>query len=371
MHISKRFVLTWFISILLIVSLLWRANFFEVLETLQKANLQYLGIALLLSVLTLIVKVIRWKLIHSDLKHVKVKDGLAYYSIGMYFSLLTVMKAGDAVKAFLLAARDKIRTSIAIMTVIVDRLLELVAVVLLCIFGFLFYSKKVGFVPIPTELLIGLMLIVILVICLIIAKSEWMIPLIRKIDPFLQRLVQKFTKRTTNMDFEQITLEFGQSFREYIKDSRTLLITIILSIFAWALYTLQFLSVAACFGLYIQLDSLGDWGSIIFIVVSAAIISQLPISIGGIGTRDYAYIILLEALGYATVIVATATLVQSFIGILIPSLIGALLVPQYMINDLGERKENLALQAKTTGQSLTSVSSTTSSTMMDSINKGK
>jgi uncharacterized protein (TIRG00374 family) len=365
---SKTFILTWIITIVLIASVLWRANAFKVLDTVKGGNLWYLGFALLLSILTLFVKVIRWKLIHSDLKHVKVKDGLAYYSIGMYFSLLTIMKAGDAVKVFLLAVKDKIRASIAIMTVFVDRLLELVAVVLLCIIGFLFYSKKAGFVPFRTELLIGVMIGLILVLSLIIAKSEWLIPLVRKIDPFLQLSVQKFSKRTSNVDFEQITLEFGQAFREYLRNSQTLFITIGLSILAWGIYTLQFLFIAATFGLYIQLDSLADWGSLFFVVVTAAIISQLPISIGGIGSRDYAYILLLEALNYDTVVVTTATLVQSVIGILAPSLIGAVLTPRYMINNKEKEGKETTLQTTQDTGTSTSVSG---SSVCSSLTKGK
>ena len=115
--------------------------------------------------------------------------------------------------------------------------------------------------------------------------------------------------------------------------------TVFLSFLAWVLFSLQFVFIAAAYDLDLKLQNLSDWYIIFFIVSTAALISQLPISIGGIGSRDYAYILLLEGLGYATVAVTTITLVQTFVGIILPSVIGGFFVSSFLTTDTSNPKK--------------------------------
>lgn len=327
---SKTLVASSLLTITLIVLIIWRADVIAVAESAATAHLGYLLTAFVLSVLTLIVKVVRWRGLHEDLRDMPITRGLAYFTVGMYFSLMTILKAGDVFKVMLVKRKEGLKGAVAIMTVVVDRLLEMAALVILFGIGFFAYTNRVDIVPIPTELFLAVMITAILVISLLIVKSDWVLPFVRKADPVLRRFVGRFSSSNGAIDFEQLMRDFSDSFRKFLSDSRRLSWAVLLSILAWLLYVLQFIAIAAAFGLVIALDSWADWGSVCFIVAAAAIVSQLPLSIGGIGSRDLAYVVLLESLGYASAAVAAATLVQTLLGIVIPSIFGAFMVPRYL-----------------------------------------
>ncbi|MCG3217975.1 MAG: flippase-like domain-containing protein [Candidatus Heimdallarchaeota archaeon] len=339
MRLSWKTVVAWIITLILLASVLLRADTTDVLDKALSPNIWYLIIAIIISFCSLIVKVIRWILLDPKLNKISVKDGTAYYTIAMYFSMLTIFKAGDAVKVVLLVTREKISSGIAIMSVITDRILETFAVVFMSFFGLMYYSEKAGVIPIKTDWILAMMAFILVLTCLTIINSEKFLPLVNRLDPFLNRFIAKFSSNSNGVNFEQVTIEFGKAFRSYLKRSKILLLTVFLSFLAWVLFSLQFVFIAAAYNLDLELNNLSDWYIIFFIVSTAALISQLPISIGGIGSRDYAYILLLEGLGYATVAVTTITLVQTFVGIIIPSVIGGFFVSSFLTTNSHDSKE--------------------------------
>jgi uncharacterized protein (TIRG00374 family) len=199
-------------------------------------------------------------------------------------------------------------------------------------------------IPFETDWILVMMTFILVLTCLIIINSERFLPLVNRLDPILNRLITKFSSNSNSFNLEKVTIEFGKAFRNYLKRSKILLLTVFLSLLAWVLFSLQFVFIAAAYDLDLELDTLSDWYIIFFIIATAALISQLPISIGGIGSRDYAYILLLEGLGYATVAVTTITLIQTFIGIILPSVIGGLIVSSYLTNP-NDTKEDKAIEA--------------------------
>lgn len=123
----------------LLIYFLLTADLRLVFDTLARANLNLVLVALLLAIPFIVLKGLRWQYIlrawHIDLSLIKATE---LYSIGLFAGLVTPGQAGDLLKAWYLRKRGH-PLSIGLTSVVIDRLFDVGITALLAATGLYFF----------------------------------------------------------------------------------------------------------------------------------------------------------------------------------------------------------------------------------------
>jgi len=257
------------------------------LNYLTKANLWYVGLAVVLVVPHLATKAWRWQVLLRGIGiDIGVLEATRLYAIGQAAGVLTPGQAGDVVKAVYLKAGGH-SLGRSLVTVVVDRLFDLLVVGGLALWGVF----VVGRVPAGQTAMVVLLVIAIVVLFVLFSSQVWQSPLARVITLMVP---DRFLKgRNPQVALEGLILPH----RALLSAFAITIISFIVSYFrSWLLF--------AALGLYVPFDWFLASTSI------AGIAAILPITVGGIGTRDAAFVVMFATVGYASEsAVALSTLV--------------------------------------------------------------
>ncbi len=137
-----------------IAALVWIARSFDLEElwrALQKANYWFLLPVVVLIVLSLIGRSIRWGMLFPTHPSLRLKDLFGAMMVGYLANNILPARAGDLVRAYSLGKREDIAKSTALATVVVERVVDLMISLVLLGAAFLFtplpdWSRNVGIV---------------------------------------------------------------------------------------------------------------------------------------------------------------------------------------------------------------------------------
>jgi glycosyltransferase 2 family protein len=266
------------IGILIFVYIFLRVDISEVYEVVAKARMDYLLIVLLLAMPILLLKSWRWKyLLKMQGMDYDLKCAFLIYLSSGYLGVITPGRVGEFAKVFYLKEDKGINLGKAFSSVLFDRVLDLSVLLIFSFAGILhFFSAKSYFYTFP----IFLMFIIVMAIIFLNARIRNKgLHIIKKWIPSI--------KLQDKMDLHY------SSFFEAMNDfkSMKILIPIAASFFAYFIFYFSCYLMAASLG--IQISFL----NIIYCVSVANLISLIPISISGIGTRDATLIFLFSLLG--------------------------------------------------------------------------
>jgi len=105
-------------------------SFSEILNTLKSLKFQYLPVAAFLFLMTFVIRAYRWRQLCMPVKPIPVRRLYSPLVIGFMGNLLP-LRAGEFIRAFLLGKKEDIGFSASFATVVVERLFDLVGVLLL------------------------------------------------------------------------------------------------------------------------------------------------------------------------------------------------------------------------------------------------
>ncbi|UCG68641.1 MAG: flippase-like domain-containing protein [Thermoplasmata archaeon] len=269
------------VGILVLIYILLNINLSKVVSILKSADLFFLGIAILINVVVISLLTIRWKyIIHTMGVEVNFKLCLILRLKGSFLGNITPGKIGDLYRAKHLSEETDFELAKSFSSVIIDRILDISALIFLNILGlyillFVFEIKTfwIEYIIFSFLILIGLFLII---------KKNLM-----------RKLLKPIYKVFVPMDARQnIVMHFNEFYMALAKIKlRNYLFSFIISIAVW---------IAGFIGIYFLALSLSISVSLIFIISMAAcatFISALPISIGGLGTREAVYVFFLSSIG--------------------------------------------------------------------------
>jgi len=249
----------------------------KVWEVLSKAELKFVVAAVSLAVPLVLIKGVRWKiLLHSYDIEMGLRESTGMYATGMVLSAVTPGRVGDMVKIVLLIRRG-CGVAKAIACNIVDRLFDVAFVVAAGYTGMWCFSQHFG----PQLRIVN-----------IVVLAVWGLPAI-----FL--LTRKAMKRLAmKLIPEQYHSAARESWNEiagglWKKGKSRLLLLALLTIVFWLV---QFYAVYLCarsLGLDIPFVYLGGCTAV------ASVLSLLPITVAGVGTRDATFMLLLGQMGIA------------------------------------------------------------------------
>ncbi len=267
----------WFLRLMgtvLLVFFLWRLNLdpAKIWSQLVTANLGLVGLAVLGAFPLNALKGWRWQLILKDLQ-IRISFNQAYrlYALGTSAGSFTPGQAGDLIKAWYLNDLG-FKLSTGIISVVLDRLFDVAALMLMASSGLLVLGANfINLLPALLFLLLGVL----------VSLAVLSVPRLR--DRLVNVVVRLILRRKADLDQAEAEqqlrpVNFGPVF------GLTVLATLVVLGRVWLL--------AAALG--IQLDFM----QIMAASSLATVISLVPVSVGGIGARDFILIYVLDRLGY-------------------------------------------------------------------------
>ena len=289
-------------SILIVCLLIYytaAGQFHEIASSLKSIKLSYLALAALVYSFSLFITFYRWFFLLKLQKiNLQFKESLILHMSGFFFNTTTPgAVSGDVVKMATVMKRDPENRIPAIMTIFMDRLIGLFALIILTLI-LVIPSYNFIFTEGSDKLQLAVAAVAIACFCGIIFISGWMIR--KKICsmPFISSLIRLIEKRAPKIfnAFQQV-FDTVDTYKKHWKKGLYLLS---ISILSHVFLGLSFYIVGLSLGI-----SANPILFILSIQISNALSSVLPLP-GGLGIRDAVGKAFLIALG-CTEVQASAT----------------------------------------------------------------
>lgn len=260
----------------------------SVIQVLSSANLFYISASILILALLIPIAVFRWQMILKVTGHpLPFWRCFNIFMAALPLTSISPSKSGDVVKAYYL--KDEFPMSKTIGTVYTERVFDLFALIFLSFAGSLFY-RNMEFLIILTPALF------IVTLFFITPKANLKIP---------------FIKDSWNSKLHNIML----SMRSLTRCKKEFLVVTFLSLTSWILAVFQ--TMLFFYALDIDIP-------FIFIMANipiAIFVSMIPVTLGGMGTRDAAIIYLFSEFGTSVELLSVGILF-SLVRYWLPSLMG-------------------------------------------------
>ncbi len=257
------------LGVLLLIALvpLFRINLSETARIIAQANWLDVTLAVVLFVPFLASKAWRWQVILGDLGvHIGFGEAVPLYALGLGASLVTPGQVGDAVKVAYFRDRG---LGLALLSVIIDRLWDILVLLLLTATGaFLFWQE------LQSEWMVLALLTIGTVVALALTASPrtqvWLLN-------WLQRLRRNSQESTP---FEPVRLTPWQILRQFA-----------LTLLATAIVYLRLYLLTIAVGVHLA--------PVPFVAAMslATVAALVPVSVSGLGTRDAALVAVSGLLG--------------------------------------------------------------------------
>ena len=246
------------ITIAIFYFIFTKIDFFSVVNVLSSSNPFWLSIALFLSLLVIAIIAKRWQVLLKAMGYnLQYKECFNLIMGALPLTSITPSKSGDVIKAYYL--KDKIPASKTIGTVITEKTFDVFSLVLFSLVGAIF-CKKYDLVGVMSFIIIGL------IIALFIVHRGFNLP-----------IKESWNEKLQNIAF---------SMKIVINSKKALLIVLLYSFSIWFLSIMQTLIFFYALGIEIPL---------LFTMANipiAIFIGLIPVTLGGMGTRDAAIIFL-------------------------------------------------------------------------------
>jgi glycosyltransferase 2 family protein len=139
-----RNVLVVALAVALVAIFLRNADIARVSDAVQSARIDLLAVALALTLVTCLVRAERWQYLLAPLGHTRFWVAFRTTVIGFAASFVLPARAGEVLRPYLLAKQERLPATAAFATIIVERMLDLVAVLVLLSVFFLGFTRGEG-----------------------------------------------------------------------------------------------------------------------------------------------------------------------------------------------------------------------------------
>ena len=277
------------ITIAIFYIIFLKIDFWSVVEVLSHADLFFLFIALLLMITYLSITAKRWQAILETMDYKLQYKECFYVMMGAQpIASITPSKSGDIAKAYYL--RDSIPVSKTIGSILTERMFDFFTLLLFFLIGTLF-SKRYELVGIAVVILTC----IIAIFLPIYAGFSFHLPM----------------KQSWNEKIQNLTL----SMKLVTNDKKVVSTVMFYSFSFWFLSVVQILTFFYALGINLPLAfAMANIPIVIFI-------GYIPITLGGMGTRDAAIVFLFSDYAEPSILLGVGILFSVF-RYLLPSLLG-------------------------------------------------
>ncbi len=270
---KKHFIISITILLACLYYLLHNIDIPKVWDALKSIRFSYLIPAILIVTVTFITRAVRWRYLISSIKVVRTTDLFAPLIVG-FMGTIVAGRAGEAIRAYLLGKREGINVSAALATLLVERLLDLLIVILLLFWVLLFNADVFTGPNINSPQLKGYMvtfgwismsgfIFILTFITLLLYRTDLAL---KTVSFFTYPLPEKWKEPIIGM---------VHSFTEglhIVKDLRSFLTAFLLSAFVWGTILLMHYPLCMAFGIT---DKLPLFNAIVMLTLSGAIFIAL------------------------------------------------------------------------------------------------
>lgn len=259
------------IGIILFLYILSKINLRELWIILKNINLFYFSMAILLLFLSCIIGIVKWKLL-IDSQDVKIpfKKLTTFFLKGLFWGIITPGKLGEAWKAKYLTDSIDISGGRAFYTVLMDRLIDLIIVILVSlvgIFNFYFLNK------IKWSVIILISVVILFIIYFLMQQEKC-----KNLFKLFMGITLPYFKKRTDSFIEEC-------FNGLKKLNFTLLIKLLI---CGSIYYLMTVSIYYLFTLALGVDI--SFSNLLFIAALVSLFLFIPITVLGLGTREVSLI---------------------------------------------------------------------------------
>ena len=317
-----KYILGFLVTAGLLGVLIWKADPQAIKDGLVGSNYWLILASFGLTLLLFAIKILRWKSI-LRVQGIKISflEALDLILIGTFGSAITPAKVGDILRAFYLSRRnEEAQTGKAVFSVVFDRILDLAGIIL--IIGITTPFILIGTIHlewwIPAGISIGFVLFIVLVVLVFNKKITG--PILTFVVKFISKVFKKKEARNKiNLTTEEIVDDFYEGQKNY--KVKNYLWLGFLSVVFWIVLGLQGSVLLLAFNAQVDIFVV-----IAVLCIAAIVAMSIPISISGIGIRDTIIMTLLFLiLNIAKADAINLSIIQTFLNVLIPGLIGGLL----------------------------------------------
>ncbi len=268
------------IGIILFAVILSRIDFTDLLKSITNTKLLIYFLSFLFSIPAIFLRSFRWKLFSTDRQSIDLKNlsAFRFYWIAVFWGAITPGKIGEMFKIKYLR-EEGLGWGEAAAATIIDRLVDLICLVILFYLGILFISG-IFISQLPAITLLILVAIAAVIISFFIRRNLYKV---------LQKIIYRLFRNSNADQIEKAVIDFNASVKSY--RIRTWVLSAMLTIIAWIIFAIQRYFIAMALGLHIDVF---DYCIIMFVV---AFVTLIPVSVEGIGTRDAILIYLLGFYG--------------------------------------------------------------------------
>ncbi|HEB37186.1 MAG TPA: flippase-like domain-containing protein [Thermoplasmatales archaeon] len=301
------------IGIFLLLYLLWSIDFRKIIDTISKANLHLIILSTLLILVRIPLSVYKWNILAKDqgvdVEYIKM---MKFYLVGFFFTNVTPGGVGNYIRVKFLHDSGK-DFGVAISNIVIDNLIEMMSLHTLALIALsVFFPEKTG-----------------LILLVLLLMGTAVIPLLLLLEGKIGgRLTKSFVIPFVPREYRRLVRENIDKIFSKPPSIRSIAISFAISIFTWTVCFIQIYPIFLSLGIGIDLlDSLSLWS----ISIS---ISALPITVGGLGVREWFMIYLSSKYSISNSLAISASLLGYFIIFLVPSIIGGLLLTSNLFPNL-------------------------------------
>jgi uncharacterized protein (TIRG00374 family) len=260
---------TWLrvLGLILLIVLFLRVDIKLVLQTLSEVDLVLLGLSIILIFPLIFLKAVRWRaILHSQTISMSLSEANQAYFSSLFLGFLTPGRLGEFARVFYVREGNDVPTGVALSSVLADRLFDLYA---------LLFVGGAGLLSIQTrEFQIHIFLIALGLIT---------VPLILFLNDRTFLWVQQLGTRVGDLGrkiFSDDGLLIGVRVGLRQLDASQFLLSIILTGIAYTVFFSQ------CYLLGLALSIRVGYVPIAYAIALGSLITLVPISISGLGTRE-------------------------------------------------------------------------------------
>jgi len=290
-----------FVSFAILGLIIWYSNPSLVLSLLSKVDKTYILYGILISTVSVFLRVAKWYVL---LDNVKFFTALPIQLFGIALSNFTPGKIAEPVKSVVLKITNGVPVSVSLLSIIWERLLDVVVLVILSLFAFQAISLTSNLFILGVAGLAVFIILVVVVVSVLVNQrfGFWVFGIVRKF-PVLNRL----------------SLGFIKTFYKTRIKSAKIAFSFILTVVPWVLDGIVLYFVFISFGITNLSPLL--LGGMVALSTIIGIASFLP---GGIGSFEVIIVVLLGFVGVQHPLAVTAILLFRFLTFWYGVLLGGL-----------------------------------------------
>lgn len=260
-------------GICILIYLMMKIGIEKIIDALFTIKPLYLLLSILLLIPFILIGTHKWRLIlHKQGIELDFIYLLKVFLIGFFYSTLTPGRIGDYIRVPYIKERSGRPIGICISNVLIDGFLSFMGMLILAIIGSMLLIKHFP----DLFLVISILSLFLVFIFFLFKKKERMLKIIYRLIP------QKFREKAGS--------EF-HFFYEGLPSIKDLIIPLLLGIITWIIFYSQAFIIARTFSIDVP------YFYFITIYPIASLIGMIPITIGGLGTREATLIALLSIFG--------------------------------------------------------------------------